>query len=86
MEIVVKLASSRSALSQRERDALDACVEELGVALEPLDASADAGELGSFLHTRVDDARATHVVEALRRCGAVEGAYVKPAGEPPRGG
>jgi hypothetical protein len=76
-EVVVKVGRGASA------DAVLARAAELDVALGPLHPGTADAELASYLSGHVDDAVADGVIERLRRCDGVEGAYVKPAGAPP---
>ncbi len=78
-DVIVKLAS----LDLSARRAADACIADLGIALTPLHPSTSDAELASYLVTQIDSASQDEVIERLRRCPGVEGAYVKPQGEPP---
>ena len=58
--------------------------EQLNVALEPMHASIeDPSLMQQFTVAVGSQARADEVVQAFLRCEAVEGAYIKPAEEPP---
>jgi hypothetical protein len=85
VEVIVKLAApadpGESSVAERS---VHACAGELGLTLEPLYGSSRS-ELDGFLVGRVDAGSAHGVVERLLACPGVEGAYVKPRGEPPRG-
>jgi hypothetical protein len=59
------------------------CLASLGIALEPLDPSSTDPELATYAVTHVDEAHAPTVISQLNDCDGVEGAYVKPRGEPP---
>ena len=78
-DVIVKL----SPVDRSARRAADACVADLGIALAPLHPAATDSELASYLVTQIDSASEDEVIERLRRCPGVEGAYVKPQGEPP---
>jgi hypothetical protein len=78
-DVIVKLVS----VDRSARGAADACVADLGIALAPLHPSTSDAELASYLVTQVDSASLDEVIERLRRCPGVEGAYSKPKGEPP---
>jgi hypothetical protein len=78
-DVIVKLSS----LDRSTRRAADACVADLGIALAPLHPSTTDTDLASYLVTQVDPASQDDVIERLRRCPGVEGAYAKPQGEPP---
>jgi hypothetical protein len=57
---------------------------DLGVTLEPLHPGAtDPHLIGYFIVSAADFAAAEHIAERLRRCQAVEAAYVKPPDEMP---
>ena len=85
VEVIVKLAvpadPGESSVAERS---VHACAGELGLTLEPLYGSSRS-ELDGFLVGHVDPGSAHGVVERLLACPGVEGAYVKPRGEPPRG-
>jgi hypothetical protein len=85
VEVIVKLAwpadAGESSVAERS---VYACAGELGITLEPLYGSTRS-ELDGYLVGRVDPAAADTAVERLLACPGVEGAYVKPRGEPPRG-
>ena len=51
--------------------------------LTPLHPSSTDPELASYLVGYVETAALEGVLERLRRCDGVEGAYAKPRGEPP---
>ncbi|MGH9902135.1 MAG: hypothetical protein ACRD68_10050, partial [Pyrinomonadaceae bacterium] len=58
--------------------------EDLGVELRPLDAGADSPALSRYFTVEVPNREAAErVVARLRRCGAVEAAYLKPPDEMP---
>lgn len=59
------------------------CLARLGVALEPLHSSSTDPELATYAVTHVDEADAPTVISHLNACDGVEGAYLKPRGEPP---
>ena len=69
--------------SEDSRDVL-AAAEELGIQLLPLHAEGDDPSLATYFEAEAADPhRAEQIIERLLRCRAVEGAYVKPPGEPP---
>jgi hypothetical protein len=83
IDVIVKLAQSARASDSSARRAIDACVADFGVTVEPLHPSTDDPELGSYLIAHVNADALDEVVARLRRCADVEGAYAKPPGEPP---
>jgi hypothetical protein len=81
VEVIVKVA--------RETEHTRAIQERataLGVTLEPLHPSTGDTELATYFTARVDPDTAHELTRALADLEGVEGAYAKPAGEPPRGG
>jgi hypothetical protein len=85
IEVIVKLTREAAVPESRQHRALQALVAELGVPLAPLHPSATDPDLASYAVAQVDPVAANSVVEQLRRCDGVEGAYAKPQGEPPEG-
>ena len=87
VEVIVKLAMpadpGESSVAERS---VYACAGELGPhARSRCIGSSRRSELDGFLVGHVDPGSAHGVVERLLACPGVEGAYVKPRGEPPRG-
>ena len=83
MEVIVKLTSEAVAADGEPRRRFERCARALGVTLSALHPDTTDSELASYLTTRVDAAGAEEVAARLRACPGVEGAYPKPAGEPP---
>lgn len=57
---------------------------ELGIALDPVDAEAEATPLAGYFRAWVADPEyAREVIERLSHCEAVDAAYIKPPAEVP---
>ena len=91
MAVVVTLqfsAEATAALRDGRLDPLEhgfsETIQDLGVKLELMDPGTSDPELQRFFTVQVPDAaHAAQVIERLKHFRPVEGAYVKPRGEPP---
>ncbi len=89
MEIIVKLHPDVALEFQSRRlqspvaTELARVVEALGASLSPLHPGEVDPSLTPFYRLDVGNADAERALDALRASGAVDGAYVKPADEPP---
>lgn len=91
MSVTVTLQVSAAAVAPLREGRLDLLergfseiVQDLGVTLEPMDRETSDPILQCFFTVQVPNAaRAAQVSERLKHFWPVEGAYVKPAGEPP---
>jgi hypothetical protein len=86
MHITVHLESSAAeALHQGTRPTgpLEKVLGDLGVTLAPLHPGTSDAGLATQFYADVDPAQADHVCARLLTAPGVEGAYAKPAGEPP---
>lgn len=63
-------------------DEVERAARALGLRLEPLHPGAP-DELLPYFVARADDSAVDRAIEALRRCRAVEAAYIKPPDEAP---
>ena len=81
-------AAAVAALREGKLDILERgfseTVQDLGVKLEPMDPETSDPDLQCIFTVQVPDAdHAAQVSERLKRFWPVEGAYIKPPGEPP---
>jgi hypothetical protein len=83
IELIVKLSPEAAAAESPEYKRLHAHAAQLGVALAPLHPATSDPDLATYAVAHVDAAAANAVIEQLRRCAGVEGAYAKPPGAPP---
>ena len=91
MAVTVTLQVSAAAVSALREGKLDLLergfsetVQDLGVTLEPMDPETSDPKLQCFFTVQAADAaHAAQVSERLKHFWPVEGAYVKPLGEPP---
>lgn len=84
-ELILKLARAATNASSPAYRAVRSCVADLGISVSPLHPSTSDPELASYLVAHVDPAAVDRVIERLVECEGVEGAYAKPAGQPPEG-
>jgi len=77
IEVIVKLKHPDS------RGAVESCAARIGVSLQPLHPSTPDPELSTYFHTHVDPATLDPMLEKLRECDGVDGAYAKPRGDIP---
>jgi hypothetical protein len=84
-ELILKLAPAATSASSPAYRAVRAFFADLGISVSPLHPSTSDPELASYLVAHVDPAAADRVIERLVECEGVEGAYAKPAGQPPEG-
>jgi hypothetical protein len=84
-ELILKLAPAATIAASPAHSSVRACVADLGISVSPLHPSTSDPELASYLVAHVDPAAVDRVIERLVACDGVEGAYAKPAGEPPEG-
>jgi hypothetical protein len=90
MQVTVQVAAEAvSALRQRAPPTpasleVSRALDEFGVSLQPLDPDTDDPSLDRYFIVDLSDpAKAEAVVERLRQCRVVEGAYIKPREEAP---
>lgn len=90
MELTVRLKPAAAAALAREgqptseTEPLARVLEDLGLSLEPMHPDVSDPDLASYFTARVPDLEtAERAAEALRQVDVVEGAYAKPAAEPP---
>jgi hypothetical protein len=84
-ELIVKLSPAALDPKRPEYRAVKDCVTALGIEAAPLHAGTSDPQLATYLVAHVELEAINQVVERLVACDGVEGAYVKPAGEPPEG-
>jgi hypothetical protein len=84
VELVVKL-SPAAAPGSAAHKALLARAADLGIALEPVNRSEPASELGTYHVALVTPETAARAIERLQQCDGVEAAFTKSRGEPPNG-
>ena len=82
-EVIVKLTPAATALGAEARRSLDQCVRDFGISITPLHPGTFDPDLATYFVATVAMDSLDDVLERLRRCPGVEGAYAKPAGEPP---
>jgi hypothetical protein len=81
IEVIVKLLAT--AANEPDRRALDDCAGALRISIAPLHPGTTDRDLASYFVTFVEAPALDDVLARLRRCPGVDGAYAKPAGEPP---
>lgn len=65
--------------------ALQTIAKQLGVTIQPMHPGIDDPELiRNFYIEAATEEEADSIVDTFLECPAVEGAYIKPEGEPPR--
>ncbi len=79
----MKLTPAAIALDSEARRSLDVCLRELGISLIPLHPGAADPDLATYFAATVAVNSLDDVLAQLRRCPGIDGAYAKPAGEPP---
>lgn len=83
VELIVKLAPAAAAPGSPGHLAVQACMAEAGVSIEPLHQSTSESELAAYFIAHVDPAKIENIVEQLLACEGVDSAYAKPRGKPP---
>ena len=83
IDVIVKLAPAAVVRESAAHRGVQACANGLGVTLEPMHPSTTDPELSSYFIAHVAPTAVDDVVDRLRGCDGVEGAYSKPRGEPP---
>lgn len=83
VEIVVKLTPGVAVPESSGYRNVQQCAARNGIALQPLHPSTFDPELSLYFTTTVEADQSAKVLESLRKCDSVDGAYEKPAGEAP---
>lgn len=83
VEVIVKLAPGAVRAGSPGHAAVHEIARRLLVELAPLYGPTTDPELASYAVAHIAPASAELVVQELLACDGVEGAYVKPPGEPP---
>lgn len=85
VDVIAKLTPEAAASGSVEHRLVQSRAAGIGASLEPLHPATSDRELATYFLVRVDPASRLSVVEQLLSLDGVEGAYVKPRGEPPEG-
>lgn len=80
-EIAEELHKGQATLPATQR--LGKVADEFGVTLQPQHAGVEDAQLATYFTVMAPDKEATAITQRLGACDGVEGAYTKPAGEPP---
>ncbi|MDQ6798781.1 MAG: hypothetical protein M3011_12335 [Actinomycetota bacterium] len=85
VDVIAKLTPDAAATGSVEHRLVQSRAADIGASLEPLHPATSDPELATYFLVHVDPAYRQRVVEQLLDVDGVEGAYVKPRGEPPEG-
>lgn len=82
-EVIIKLAPGALPANSPGHRALQSCAAGIGVSIQPLHPSTSDPELSTYFVAHVDRAALSSLIDQLRRCEGVVGAYAKERGEAP---
>ncbi len=85
MEVIIKLKAASTEALATAHGCVQSVAADFGVLIEPLHPGTTDPALAFFLVSRVALSQLDRFSRRLLACEGVEGAYGKPAGEPPGG-